>query len=169
MNQRTPFENIACPVAQTLNIIGEWWTLLILRDIFYGIKRFSLILDHLGISRKVLTNRLNSLISNNIIMRKKYQNNPVRYEYMPTESGKNLFPIIISIMQWGNKWIYNDENVPLELVDDRQNIIKPLLINRTTKEPIIYGKVHLRQGSPIYESDWNKLNNIVDKGRKTET
>jgi DNA-binding HxlR family transcriptional regulator len=169
MNQRTPFENVVCPIAQTLNIIGEWWTLLILRDIFYGIKRFSLILSHLGISRKVLTNRLNSLMENKIISRKKYQENPVRYEYIPTESGRALFPIIVSLMHWGDTWIYNNENIPIQLVDDHQRKITPLLINQNTQEPIKYGRVHLRPGSSIHESEWNELNEIVEKGRKIET
>jgi len=169
MNQRTPFENTACSVARTLNIIGEWWTLLILRDIFYEIRRFSLLRDHLGISRKILTNRLTTLINNNIIRRKKYQENPVRYEYVLTHAGRDLFPIVIAILGWGDKWIHKNEDIPIQLFDDRNKIIDPLLINRNTREPIVYGKVHINLGSPVHEEEWNALMEVVNKSKTEKT
>ena len=166
MNQRTPFESNTCPIAQTLNIIGEWWTPLILRDIFYGVKRFSLLRDHLGISRKVLTNRLNTLMENHIIKKKKYQDNPIRYEYMLTKAGRELFPVIVAIMHWGDKWIYSNSEVPIKLYDDRGKEISPILINENTGEPIIYGRVHANVGSMKHKAEWDTLQAAVNIGRR---
>ena len=165
MNQRTPFESITCPIAQTLNIIGEWWTPLILRDIFYGVKRFNLLREHLKISRKVLTNRLNTLVENHIIKKKKYQDNPVRYEYVVTNAGRELFPIIVAIMHWGDKWIYGNREIPIKLYDDRGKEISPVLINKNTGEPIIYGRVHANVGSVKHKAEWDTLQAAVNDGQ----
>ncbi|MHA1112146.1 MAG: winged helix-turn-helix transcriptional regulator [Promethearchaeota archaeon] len=165
MNQRTTFENTSCSIAQTLNIIGEWWTPLILRDIFYGIRRFTLLRDHLGISKKVLTSRLNTLVKNEIITRSKYQDRPSRYEYVFTNAGKELFPIIVAIMGWGNKWIYDDEDIPIQLVDDHNRKVVPVLINEITKEPIVFGKIVIKQGSPKHKVEFESMVEFRDKGR----
>jgi DNA-binding HxlR family transcriptional regulator len=169
MNQRTNFENTACSIARTLNIIGEWWTLLILRDIFYEVTRFNLLREHLGISRKILTNRLNTLTANEIIKRRKYQDNPPRFDYTLTEKGRELFPVIISLMHWGNKWIYNNEDIPIQLFDDKGKEISPVLINKNSGEPIIYGKTHANLGSPSHKTEWDKLNQAVNECRSNKT
>jgi len=114
--KRTDFEGMKCSIAQTLNLIGEWWTPLILRDIFYGIRRFEGLLTHLGISRNILTDRLQTLVDNGILERKLYQQNPERYEYMLTERGIDLYPILISLMAWGDRWLPDAEGPPVELI-----------------------------------------------------
>ena len=105
-----------CSVARTLEIIGEWWTLLILRDAFYGVRRFEAFRTHLGISRKVLTNRLQTLTQEEILKKVAYQENPVRYEYRLTEKGLDLFPILISIMDWGDNWLSKAEDKPVKFI-----------------------------------------------------
>ena len=105
-----------CSIAQTLNLIGEWWTPLILRDIFYGVRRFEGLLAHLGISRNILTDRLQTLVDNGILERKLYQTNPERFEYLLTERGIDLYPILISLMAWGDRWLPGEEGPPVELI-----------------------------------------------------
>ncbi len=166
MNQRTPFENTGCSVARTLNIIGEWWTLLILRDIFYEIRKFSLLRNHLGISKKVLTNRLNNLVENGILKRIKYQDSPTRYEYILTEKGRDLFPLIVLLKGWGDKWIYNNKDIPLEFVDDYQKVIIPQLVNANTKDPIVYGRVHIREGSQVHKLEYEHLMKTVGASKE---
>jgi DNA-binding HxlR family transcriptional regulator len=114
--KRTDFQDMKCSIAQTLNLIGEWWTPLILRDIFYGIRRFEGLLMHLGISRNILTDRLQTLVDNGILERKLYQQNPERHEYMLTERGIDLYPILISLMAWGDRWLPGVEGPPVELI-----------------------------------------------------
>lgn len=105
-----------CSVARTLDIIGEWWTLLILRDVFYGVRRFEAFRSHLGISRKVLTNRLQRLTAEGILKKVAYQDNPLRHEYRLTEKGRDLFPVLLSLMKWGDRWQTRGEDIPVVFV-----------------------------------------------------
>ncbi len=102
-----------CSVARTLDIIGEWWTLLILRDAFYGVRRFEAFREHLGISRKVLTGRLQRLTQEEILKKVAYQENPVRFEYRLTQKGLDLLPILLSIMKWGDQWQTLPDEMPV--------------------------------------------------------
>ena len=142
MNQRTSFENKECSIARTLNIIGEWWTPLILKEISFGIKRFNIIQSHLNISKKVLSNRLDTLMKNNIIFKKIYQKFPPLYEYELTQAGEELFPIIISLMKWGDKWVFDNEDVPIHILNRKTlKEIFPILIDEKTKNEIVFGNV----------------------------
>jgi len=114
--KRTTFTGMTCSIARTLDLIGEWWTPLILRDIFYGIRRFEGLLAHLGISRNILTDRLQALIDNDILERRRYQENPERFEYWLTEKGIDLYPILITLMAWGDRWVAHKEGTPVELI-----------------------------------------------------
>ncbi len=114
--QRTTFSDQHCSVARTLDIIGEWWTLLILRDLFYGVRRFEALLEQLGISRKVLTNRLQRLIEEDILRKEPYQQNPVRYEYRLTEKGLDLIPVLLTMMRWGDRWLVEEDEVAVEFI-----------------------------------------------------
>jgi len=110
--QRSSFSGMTCSVARTLDIVGEWWTLLILRDIFYGVYRFDGLRTHLGISRKVLTSRLVRLTDEEILKRVLYQNRPPRYEYHLTKKGLELLPVLLAIMNWGDKWLSGESGMP---------------------------------------------------------
>ena len=113
--KRTNFDDMDCSIARTLNLIGEWWTPLILRDIFLGVRRFEALLKNIGISRNILTDRLETLVENEILKRRQYQENPPRYEYVLTERGEDLFPILMTVMAWGDKWL-DKGGAPTELV-----------------------------------------------------
>lgn len=114
--KRTSFSDDSCPIARTLDAMGEWWTLLILRDVFYGIRRFDRLLTELGISRNVLTDRLKTLVESKILERKLYQEKPERYEYYLTESGRELMPVLALLMNWGNRWLPTEFGDKPELV-----------------------------------------------------
>ena len=102
--KRTSFADMDCSIARTLEIIGEWWTLLILRDAFLGIRRFDDFQSRLGTARNVLTERLNTLVEHGILERQKYQERPERFEYRLTEKGRDLHPVMLSLLRWGNRW-----------------------------------------------------------------
>lgn len=92
-----------CSIAQSLAVIGDRWTLLILSDLFLGAKRFDIIRERLDISRTILTDRLNLLQREGVLRRVEYQERPVRYEYQLTAKGRELYPVIMSIVHWGDK------------------------------------------------------------------
>ncbi len=115
MSPRT-YENIYCSVARSIEIIGERWTMLILRDAFYGIRRFDDFQNSLGIARNILTSRLNSLVEAGIMRKVPYQDHPVRHEYRMTETGRELLPVITTLIAWGDKW--ESEDVPIVLMHE---------------------------------------------------
>jgi DNA-binding HxlR family transcriptional regulator len=100
--QRTDFGEMACSIARTLDVIGEPWSPLVLRDIYVGINRFDQIQKDLGISRKVLAERLRSLTANGIVERRQYEAN--RYEYVLTGKGAELADLLLVMVRWGDKW-----------------------------------------------------------------
>ena len=102
--QRTSFEEMNCSVAQCLEAVGEWWSLLIIRDAFLGVTRFDDFQARLEISRNILNQRLNRLVDNDIFERVRYQDHPPRSEYRLTEKGRELWPIVTAMGNWGDRW-----------------------------------------------------------------
>ena len=100
-----------CSVARSLAVIGDRWTLLILRDLFLGLRRFESFRQSLGISRTILTERLNLLEAEGVVRKKAYQDKPLRHEYHLTAKGVDLYPILMTILAWGDKH-YAGENGP---------------------------------------------------------
>jgi len=104
-----------CSIARTLAVLGERWTLLILRQSFLGVKRFDELQRTLGIARNVLADRLQTLVGEGILERRRYQDRPPRYEYKLTPKGLDLYPVLVSLMEWGDR--YNAPNgAPVVLV-----------------------------------------------------
>lgn len=104
---------MSCSVARTLDVIGDWWTPLIVRDLSLGISRFDAIQRNLGISRKVLSARLEGLLDQGVVTREAYQDNPPRYDYRLTEKGQELGLVLIALSRWGDRWAADDAGPPL--------------------------------------------------------
>ena len=104
MAERTSYRDFACSTAQSLEIVGEWWTLLIVRDAFFGVRRFEDFQRRLGVSRSVLANRLNRLVDEDVLTTHEYSTRPPRVEYVLTEKGRDLFPVLVALQQWGDRW-----------------------------------------------------------------
>jgi len=102
MVEKIRLEDRECPLSATLGLVGEWWTLLILHDAFDGYTRFDQFQDNLGISSSLLTSRLKRLVASGLLERRQYQPNPTRYEYILTELGRSLRPVIVVLAGWGN-------------------------------------------------------------------
>ena len=100
------YDTQVCSVAGSLELIGERWTLLIVRDAFMGARRFEEYQRRTGMARNILATRLTRLVDEGILRRVPYQEHPVRYEYRLTEKGIDLWPVIVSLLQWGDKHIY---------------------------------------------------------------
>jgi DNA-binding HxlR family transcriptional regulator len=99
------FADIACSIARSLEVIGERWTPLILRDLFVGMSRFEDIRRDLGIASNVLTDRLENLERHGVVQRHQYQSRPARDEYRLTAKGLDLYPVIATLLTWGDKWV----------------------------------------------------------------
>jgi DNA-binding HxlR family transcriptional regulator len=113
--RRTSFENAKSSMARSLEIVGDWWTLLIVRDAFMGVRRFDDFQEHLGIARNILAARIRRLIDFGILERQLYQVRPKRYEYVLTESGRDLKIVLFAIKQWGDMHIYEGKEHPLSI------------------------------------------------------
>ncbi|MEM9652528.1 MAG: helix-turn-helix domain-containing protein [Actinomycetota bacterium] len=106
-----------CSIAATLDVIGDRWSLLILRDVFRGGHRFSEIQADLGIAKNLLSDRLSRLVTHGLLERVPYQERPVRYDYRLTQKGADLSPALIALMRWGDRW-YADNGAPTVLVHE---------------------------------------------------
>jgi DNA-binding HxlR family transcriptional regulator len=106
---------MACSIARSLDVVGEPWTPLVVRDIWLGCHRFDEIQANLEISRKVLAQRLKTLVQEGVVERRAYQRDPVRYEYVLTRKGVELMNVLLALMDWGDRWISGEEGPPMVL------------------------------------------------------
>ncbi|WP_342455166.1 winged helix-turn-helix transcriptional regulator [Rhodococcus qingshengii] len=98
-----------------MSLVGDGWTLLVLRELFYGESRFDGLVTTLGIARSTLTERLRTLTDNGIVARVAYQQDPIRHDYQLTEKGQDLFGVIAAINTWGNRWMSDARGIPIVL------------------------------------------------------
>ncbi len=106
---RMDLSQFDCSVARATEVIGERWTLLILRDALYGLTRFVDFQADLGIARNILSNRLRQLVAHGVMTRQLYQEQPDRYEYLLTDKGRAFFPVLAALMHWGDTWAFDGE------------------------------------------------------------
>jgi DNA-binding HxlR family transcriptional regulator len=102
--KREKFDHLECPLAHALGLVGEWWTLLVIRDLFYRINTFDELIEDLAIARNILANRLRKLEAAGIVEKRSYQKRPQRYHYMLTKKGRELYPVIMALVGWADKW-----------------------------------------------------------------
>jgi DNA-binding HxlR family transcriptional regulator len=115
---RAGLRHIPCSIARTAHVVGEWWTPLILRDLFAGLSRFEDLRRDLGLASNVLADRLATLVEHGIVERRAYQDAPTRYEYVLTAKGRDLFPILMTLIGWGDRWEAGEAGPPTVLVHD---------------------------------------------------
>lgn len=108
MVRSVPERDAACAIAQAAAVVGDWWSLLLVRETARGHHRFDALQEELGISRKVLTERLAHLVEAEVLEKVPYQSGPVRYEYRLTESGRGLLPVLLSMQDWADRWLLGD-------------------------------------------------------------
>lgn len=113
--QRTSFGDMTCSIARSLEIAGEPWSPLILRDVYLDITRFDELQRDLGISRKVLTERLERLVDDGVLERRPYSERPPRYDYMLTEKGDELVEVLLALVAWGDRWTSGEAGPPVRL------------------------------------------------------
>src|SRR5579871_5319450 len=144
--QRKSFESQQCPIARSLQRVGEWWSILILRDAVYGLKRFDEFQKSLEIAPNMLTRRLNGLVKDGILERRLYSEKPPRYEYVLTEKGRDFRPVLATLLAWGNKH-FAPEGASVLLADKQTGAIaEPVVVDRVSGRPIPGGGFALVPG-----------------------
>jgi DNA-binding HxlR family transcriptional regulator len=125
---RKRFDTMPCSIARALDLVGDWWTLLIIRDAFLGVRRFADFRDNLGIARNILSDRLHKLVAEGILTKLPKADEDRGYEYRLTEKGKDLWPVLTALRLWGDKWIYGAGKEPVIVRDrDRGRVVTQLL------------------------------------------
>lgn len=115
---RTRFSEMDCAIAQSLEQIGDWWTLLIVRDAFNGVCTFTQLHESLGIARNILTERLNHLVKHGILIWVRARPGAKRHVYALSDKGKSLLPLMVFLIQWGNRWVFKGDGA-LDILDMR--------------------------------------------------
>jgi DNA-binding HxlR family transcriptional regulator len=115
--RRKTFARMNCSIARALELIGEWWTVLILREAFLGTRRFRDFQQNLGIARNILSARLKKLVARGILERIATPAGGRRFEYRLTSKGRAFFPVLMALMQWGDQWVAGCDRVPVRVVD----------------------------------------------------
>jgi DNA-binding HxlR family transcriptional regulator len=126
-----------CSIARALSVIGDRWTLLVLRDAFLRTRRFDDFQHRLGVTRHLLAGRLKKLVAAGILEKVRYQEKPARYEYRLTDKGRDLYPVIVALLRWGDHWMAGKEGPPLALVHKScGHRMHPALVCPDCGEPI---------------------------------
>jgi DNA-binding HxlR family transcriptional regulator len=135
--QRKKLSETQCPIARSLEYVGEWWSLLIIRDAMHGLSRFDEFQKSLDIAPNMLTRRLISLVEGGLLEKKRYSEHPPRYEYILTPRGRDLSPVLITLLTWGNKHFAPEG--PSILLADKQSgeIADPILVDGVTGQAIL--------------------------------
>src|SRR5262247_1008112 len=135
--QHKSFENMPCPIARSLARVGEWWSILILRDALHGMTRFDEFQKSLGIAPNMLTRRLNALVEAGLLERHRYSEHPPRDEYRLTARGRDFRPVLLAMLAWGNRH-FAPEGASIQIVDAATGApADPVLVDRATGRPLI--------------------------------
>ena len=134
--QRKNYGNMKCPIARSLDRVGEWWSILILRDAFYGLRRFDEFQKSLGVAPNILTRRLNALVQSGLLERRRYSDHPPRDEYLLADRGRDFHPVLLALSAWGNRH-FAPEGAAVQLVNNRTGaLVEPVLVDGATGEKI---------------------------------
>ena len=144
--ERKSFAGMHCSVAQCLEVVGEWWSMLIVRDAFLGVTRFDQFQQRLGISRNVLNQRLAHLTAAGVLEKTRYSDHPPRYDYRLTTKGRDLWPVLTAMRQWGDRYAA-PAGPPLEVVHrECGQICDAVLICSACGRPVGPGDVRVTAG-----------------------
>ena len=138
--RRKTLADAPCPIARGLDEVGEWWSILILRDAFRGLTRFDEFQRSIGLATNMLTRRLQTLVDAGLLERRPYQDRPVRHEYRLTGKGREFLPVVVALADWGRHWVL-PEGAFRFVSTETGEPVEPLLIDRRTGKPITAGSI----------------------------
>src|SRR6516165_7984700 len=135
--RRKSFGNMQCPIARSLERVGEWWSILVLRDASLGLTRFDQFQESLGIAPNMLTRRLKALVEAGLLERRRYSERPPRDEYVLTQIGRDFRPVLWALLAWGNKH-FAPEGACVVIVDSQTGSeADPVLVDRKSGRPLV--------------------------------
>ena len=134
--QRSRFGHMQCPIARSLERVGEWWNILILRDALHGLTRFDEFQKTLNIAPGMLTRRLNGLVEARLLERRQYNAHPPRYEYVLTERGRDFRPVLLAMLAWGNKHFAPEGASVIVANRDTGAPIEPQFVDSRSRQPL---------------------------------
>lgn len=145
--RRTSFANWPCSVARTTDLLGDSWTPLVLREAFYGIRRFDEFQQELGIARNTLAERLRRLVEAGLLEKQVYETQPIRHEYVLTESGRDFYSVILAMTAWGDRWLTSEEGLPVVIRHETcGHDARAEVVCSHCKEPLAWEDVTPRPG-----------------------
>jgi DNA-binding HxlR family transcriptional regulator len=154
MVKRTSFENAECPVARSLDALGDWWSLLIIRDALLGLRRFSEFQKNLGMAKNILTVRLRALVDHGILKTAPASDGSAYLEYLLTPKGRGVFPVLVALRQWSEEF------------DDRPEEIATLLVDREKGRPVRKLELRAHDGRLLRDGDTELRSNPSLKRRR---
>jgi DNA-binding HxlR family transcriptional regulator len=166
--QRTSFGAMACPIARSLERVGEWWSILILRDAFAGMTRFDGFQKSLGIAPNMLARRLAALVEAGLLERRRYRERPPRDEYLLTRRGREFRPVLLAMMAWGNRH-FAPEGATVQIVDVATGAVAdPVLVDRSTGRPVDGPDFVLAPGPAAFEALRPRLGGSAAESRPAD-
>jgi DNA-binding HxlR family transcriptional regulator len=166
--QRIDFSGMDCPIARALGRVGEWWSILILRDAFHGLTRFDQFQRSLPIAPNMLTKRLNELVTAGLMERRLYNEHPPRYEYVLTEMGRDFRPVMIAMMAWGNRH-FTPEGTMSTLVEAETGIeADPIVVDRATLRPLTEKDFIFAAGPAANDAVKRRMDFVERKRKKAD-
>lgn len=135
--ERKGFGDAPCPIARSVDVLGDWWAPLIIRECLYGVHRFDELQRCLGIGRNILTRRLARLVEQGVLERRAYQDRPPRHDYHLTDKGYDAATLILAMMPFGERWFFGPEGEPIRVYHrETGRRVRPVVVDAETGEPI---------------------------------
>lgn len=145
--RKTSFARWPCSIARMMDIFGDAWTVLVIREAFYGIRRFDELQRSLGIARNTLAERLRRLVDEGLMERRQYQAEPRRFEYVLTAKGRDFFGVIAAMSGWGDRWLAGDEGAPVTIRHERcGHDADAVVVCAACGEPLAFDDCSMRIG-----------------------
>jgi DNA-binding HxlR family transcriptional regulator len=166
--QHKSFEGMQCPIARSLERIGEWWSLLILRDAFHGLTRFDQFQRSLGIAPNMLTRRLNGLVESGLLERRRYSERPPRDEYVLTPMGRDLRPVLWALITWGNKHLAPEGTAVMVIDKETGEPAEPMLVDGRSGKPMVESFFQAAAGPAADEFTRKRYDFVARQAAKRE-
>jgi DNA-binding HxlR family transcriptional regulator len=143
--RRTRFDDWPCPIARATDLVGDWWTPIILRNAIAGQRRFDQFQESLGVPRAILSRRLNRLVDEGLLRKERYEERPPRYEYLLTDKGRAFWDVLAALWRFGEDWMWEAGQSPdVQLVDrETGRRIRPMVVDENTGQRVDLGRVRI--------------------------
>lgn len=143
--RRTRFDRWPCPIARATDLVGDWWTPIILRNAFAGQRRFDQFQESLGVPRAILTRRLNRLVAEGLLRKERYAERPPRYEYLLTDKGRAFWDVLAALWRFGEDWMWEPgKSSPVQLIDrETGREIRPVVVDENTGQRLDLRRVRM--------------------------